>query len=224
MAEDYPRERTRLYLITPPHINDLEMFAAVFETCLAAGDVACLQLRLKAANGQIDIEATRAASAVLTPIAQARDVAVIINDDPELAVELGADGVHVGAADTGIKGARQIIGPDMILGATAKDSRHVAMMAGEQGADYVAFGAFFPSQTKGDTVPAELSLLEFWQATMELPCVAIGGITIENAAPLIHAGADFLAVAGGVWDHPEGAPQAIIAFNKLLDAAYTAVR
>ena len=212
-----PRERTRLYLITPPRIDDVPEFAALLEGALEAGDVASLQIRLKGDDGMIDVPATRAVAEAVTAMAQAYGAAVIINDSPELAVELNADGVHIGPEDMTVKQAREIVGPDAILGATAKNSRHAAMAAGEQGADYVAFGAFYPTQTKAGTVPAELELLEFWQETMELPCVAIGGITVENAAPLITAGADFIAVSSGVWNHPQGAVAAIIAFNALLD-------
>ena len=218
MADKIPlRERTRLYLITPPRIDDVPEFAAVLEGALEAGDVACLQIRLKGDDGLIDAAATREVAEAVTAMAQAYGVAIIINDSPELAVELGADGVHIGPEDMTIKQAREIVGPDIILGATAKNSRHAAMAAGEQGADYVAFGAFYPTATKAGTVPAELELLEFWQETMELPCVAIGGITVENAAPLVTAGADFLAVSSGVWNHPQGAAAAIMAFNALLD-------
>ena len=218
MSDKIPlRERTRLYLITPPRIDDVPEFAAVLEGALEAGDVACLQIRLKGDDGLIDAAATREVAEAVTAMAQAYGVAIIINDSPELAVELGADGVHIGPEDMTIKQAREIVGPDIILGATAKNSRHAAMAAGEQGADYVAFGAFYPTTTKAGTVPAELELLEFWQETMELPCVAIGGITVENAAPLVAAGADFLAVSSGVWNHPQGAAAAIMAFNALLD-------
>ena len=216
----YPgtRPRTRLYLITPPQITDVEEFAATLETALTAGDVACLQLRLKNADGTIDEDATRAVSAAVTEMAQSYGVAVIINDSPELAVELGADGVHVGWDDIPVKEARAIVGKDMVVGATAKNSRHVAMQAGEAGADYVAFGAFYPTSTKDGTVPASPELLEIWQESMEIPCVAIGGINVENAAPLVTAGADFIAVASGVWDHPDGAPAAVAAFNRLFDS------
>ncbi|MEZ5997382.1 MAG: thiamine phosphate synthase [Hyphomonas sp.] len=127
------------------------------------------------------------------------------------------NGVHVGWDDIPVKQARAIVGKDMIVGATAKNSRHVAMQAGEAGADYVAFGAFYPTSTKEGTVPASPELLEIWQESMEIPCVAIGGITVENVGPLVTAGADFVAVSSGVWDYPEGAPAAVIAFNRLLD-------
>lgn len=213
-----PRPRTRLYLITPPQIADVDEFAAILETALSAGDVACLQLRLKGADGMIDMQATREVSAAVTGLAQAYGAAVLINDSPELAVELGADGVHVGWDDMPVKKARAIVGKDMIVGATAKNSRHAAMEAGEAGADYVAFGAFYPTSTKEGTVPASLELLEIWQEDMEIPCVAIGGITVENAAPLVTAGADFIAVSSGVWDHPEGPAVAVAAFNRLLDS------
>lgn len=216
-TEDYVRPRTRLYLITPPRIEDVEGFAALLETALSAGDVACLQLRLKTDTGEIDAEATRAVGAAITEMAQAYGAAVLINDSPDLAVELGADGVHVGLEDMSVKQAREIVGPDMIVGATAKNSRHTAMQACEAGADYVAFGAFYPTGTKEDTVEASPELLEIWQESMEVPCVAIGGITVENAEPLILAGADFLAVSSGVWNHPKGAPLAIAEFNALLD-------
>jgi len=218
MAEpEYTRPRTRLYLITPPQIADVDEFAAVLETALDAGDVACLQLRLKTPDGVIDEAATRAVATAVTELAQARGVAVLINDSPDLAVELGADGVHVGWDDVPVKQARAIVGEDRVVGATAKNSRHVAMQAGEAGADYVAFGAFYPTSTKEGTVAASPDLLEIWQESMEIPCVAIGGITLGNAAPLVIAGADFLAVSSGVWDHPEGAPVAVAAFNRLLD-------
>lgn len=218
MAEtEYTRPPTRLYLITPPQIADVEEFAAILETALSAGDVACLQLRLKKPDGSIDLEATRAVSAAVMDMAQSYGAAVLINDSPELAVELGADGVHVGWEDVPVKQARAIVGSDRIVGATAKNSRHAAMQAGEAGADYVAFGAFYPTSTKDGTVPASLELLEIWQESMEIPCVAIGGITVENAEPLVRAGADFLAVSSGVWDYPEGAPAAVAAFNALFD-------
>lgn len=214
---EYTRPRTRLYLITPPQIADVDEFAATLETALSAGDVACLQLRLKTPGGDIDEAATRALSAAVTEMAQAYGAAVLINDSPQLAVELGADGVHVGWDDVPVKEARAIVGKEMIVGATAKNSRHVAMQAGEAGADYVAFGAFYPTSTKDGTVAASPELLEIWQESMEIPCVAIGGITVDNAAPLVAAGADFIAVSSGVWDHPQGAPAAVAAFNALFD-------
>lgn len=212
-----PRPRTRLYLITPPQIADMAAFARTLDAALGAGDVASLQLRLKGTDGMIDMQATRELGRAVTGLAQEAGVAVLINDSPELARELGADGVHVGWEDMPVKTARKLLGPDAIIGATAKNSYHKAMQAGEDGADYVAFGAFYPTATKEGTVPAELELLQVWQAAMVLPCVAIGGITVANAAPLVSAGADFIAISSGVWNHPDGAAAAVKAFNGLLD-------
>lgn len=216
MSDATGRARTRLYLITPPRIEDVHGFAALMETLLSAGDVACLQLRLKAGD-HIDEAMTREVAGAVLPMAQSYNVAVLINDSAELAADLGADGVHLGAGDGSIKQARKLLGEDMIIGASAKNSRHTAMLAGEQGADYVAFGAFYPTGTKSETVQADIELLALWQETMELPCVAIGGITPENGEELVRAGADFLAVSSGVWDHPKGAVRAVMAFNEMFD-------
>ena len=212
------RPRTRLYLITPPRIADVTEFAATLEGALASGDVACLQLRLKTPDNIIDEAATRRVATEIKDMVQAYNTALIINDSPSLAADLDVDGVHVGATDLGVREARAIIGPDRILGATAKNSRHVAMLAGEAGADYVAFGAFYPTQTKQDTVHADPEILEIWQEMMELPCVAIGGITLDNAAPLVSAGADFIAVSSAVWNHAQGPAAAVARFNEILDA------
>jgi thiamine-phosphate pyrophosphorylase len=122
-------------------------------------------------------------------------VAVILNDRPDLAARLGCDGVHVGQDDGGCAQARKIVGPDRMVGVTCHDSRHLAMEAAEAGADYVAFGAFFPTSTKEAKTTADREILSIWQETMQLPCVAIGGITPQNARGLAAAGADFLAVA-----------------------------
>lgn len=195
-----PRPPCRLYLITPPEIADLEAFAADLEAALDAGDVAALQVRLKPASD----EAIRAATRRLAPIAQARGVAVILNDRPDLARELGCDGVHVGQGDASLAEARRIMGPDAMIGVTCHDSLHLAMEAAEGGADYVAFGAFFPTTTKGTTHRPEPDLLTGWQEGMEVPCVAIGGIDAGNARGLSEAGADFVAVSGAVWNHPQG--------------------
>ncbi|MBK8197403.1 MAG: thiamine phosphate synthase [Acidobacteria bacterium] len=213
-----PRPRTRLYLITPPQIPDVAAFAKTLGAALAAGDVASLQLRLKGADGMIDVQATREAGEALTALAQEAGVAVLVNDSPELAKELGADGVHLGWDDMPVKTARKLLGPDAIVGATAKNSYHKAMQAGEDGADYVAFGAFYPTSTKAQTVPADPELLQIWQAAMVIPCVAIGGITPANAAPLVTAGADFLAVSAAIWNHAEGPAAAVRAFNAVFDA------
>jgi len=204
-----PAPECRLYLLTPPSIPNLAAFARDLEAALDAGDVACLQIRLKPADeGEI-----RRVAAVLAPIAQARGVAVILNDRPDLVVTLGLDGVHVGQSDAAYTVARRTVGPDRIVGVTCHDSRHLAMEAAEAGADYVAFGAFFPSSTKDAETRAEPEILGIWQETMQTPCVAIGGITVQTAASLAAAGADFLCVGGGVWAHPGGPAEAVRALN-----------
>jgi thiamine-phosphate pyrophosphorylase len=206
----------RLYLITPANLDGdrLDAFATALTEALAAGDVACVQLRLKGPDdAPPDPEAVRRAARLLCPIAQARDVAFLMNDFPELAAELGCDGVHVGQEDTPYEAARRIVGANAIVGVTCHDSRHLAMEAAEAGADYVAFGAFFPTGTKTPKTRARPDLIAWWAEMMEVPCVAIGGITVENCAVLVEAGADFLAVAAGVWQYPEGPGAAVKAFN-----------
>ena len=141
--------RARLYLITPPAFTSLDAFETELMSALDGGDVACLQLRLKAEDGvSIDVDATRRLGERIIEKVQARDIAVLINDRADLAAELGADGVHVGQSDMSVKEAKKWVGEHGIVGATCHDSRHLAMVAGEQGADYVAFGAFYPTQTK----------------------------------------------------------------------------
>jgi thiamine-phosphate pyrophosphorylase len=199
----------RLYLITPPRLDDLAGFGRTLAHALDAGDVAALQIRLK--DQPDDIVA--AAVDVLMPIAQARGVAVILNDRPDLAAGLGCDGVHVGQDDMPLAKARAIMGKDAMIGVTCHDSLHLAMEAAEGGADYVAFGAFFPTTTKEAPTRAEPELLTGWQLDMVIPCVAIGGITVETAAGLATAGADFIAVSAGVWTYGDGPPAAVAAFN-----------
>ena len=207
-----PRPLTRLYLITPAAIPDLRAFATILDEALAAGDVAAFQIRLKPA----DDATIREAVSVLAPVARAHGVAVILNDRPDLAADLGCDGVHVGQSDASVAAARRLMGPDAMIGATCHDSRDLAMDAAEAGADYVAFGAFFPTDTKEATHRPDLEVLTIWQETIEVPCVAIGGITVDNVASLAAAGADFVAVSGGVWNHPEGATAAVRAFDAIL--------
>ena len=209
--------KCRLYLITPPQF-DAGTFAETLEETLDAGDVACLQLRLKSeGEGTADADTIRRAAEALMPVAHARDVAFLVNDRADLAAELDADGVHVGQDDTPYGEARRLVGPDRIVGVTCHASRHLAMEAGEAGADYVAFGAFYPTDTKTAKSSAEPDILSWWSQLFEVPCVAIGGITVENAAPLIRAGADFLAVSAGVWRYAEGPAAAVRAFNQLLE-------
>src|SRR5688572_5213938 len=207
-------QRCRLYLITPPAF-ELAPFSRALEDALAGGDVAAFQLRLKDTS---DADIVRIGAA-LKPIVQRAGAAFILNDRPDLAARLDADGVHVGQEDASYAEARAALGKDKIVGVTCHDSRHLAMEAAEAGADYVAFGAFYPTATKDPKKRAEPELIEIWSETTETPCVAIGGITIDNAAPLIAAGADFLAVSAGVWNHAGGPRAAVAAFNALFDAA-----
>jgi thiamine-phosphate pyrophosphorylase len=204
-------DRCRLYLVSPPQIA-LRDFAETTKRALGAGDVASFQLRLKEAN---DGEIQRSAETLL-PIVQRQGVAFILNDRPDLANAVGADGVHVGQEDAPYAEARRILGQQKIVGVTCHNSFHLAMEAAEAGADYVAFGAFFTTTTKDPKTRAEPELLAWWSEICEVPCVAIGGITVENAAPLIAAGADFLAVSQGVWGHPDGPERAIVSFNNLF--------
>ena len=204
-------ERCRLYLITPPKLEPAS-FAETLKRALDAGDVASLQLRLK----DVPDEEIEKAVEALMPVAQAHDVAFILNDRPDLAKRFGCDGVHIGQEDGSYTAARAAVGPDRIVGVTCHDSRHLAMEAAEAGADYVAFGAFFPTATKEPKAQCGINVLKWWADLMVVPCVAIGGITPGNAKPLIEAGADFLAVSSGVWDHAGGPVTAIKAFNALF--------
>lgn len=203
--------RCRLYLVTPPAFNP-EALKRQLEAALGGGDVACLQLRLKGTGD----DAVRRAARTLMPVCHAHDVAFILNDRPDLAAALGADGVHIGQEDADYASARAAMGSAGIVGVTCHASKHLAYEAAEQGADYVAFGAFFPTATKAPKARADVELLRDWSLSMTVPCVAIGGITVENCAPLVEAGADFLAVVNGVWGHPAGPAAAVAAFNEIF--------
>ena len=201
----------RLYLISPPTLSAAN-FLGPLKEALAGGDVASFQLRLK----DVSDDEIRRATDTLRPVVQAAGTAFILNDRPDLAAELGCDGVHIGQEDAPYAEARRLLGPDAIVGVTCHDSRHLAMEAGEAGADYVAFGAFFPTQTKAPKTRADIELLRWWGEMMVVPCVAIGGITVQNAPLLVEAGADFLAVSAGVWEHLEGPREAVRQFNALF--------
>ncbi|HWC62556.1 MAG TPA: thiamine phosphate synthase [Rhizomicrobium sp.] len=200
----------RLYLISPPRLSAANFIIPLREA-LDAGDVASFQLRLKHAS---DEEIRRACDA-LRPIVQARGAAFILTVRPDLAAELGCDGVHIGQEDATYAEARMAL-PNGIIGVTCHNSRHLAMEAGEAGADYVAFGAFFPTATKQANTQADVELLRWWAEDMVVPSVAIGGITVANAAPLVEAGADFLAVSSGIWEYRDGPEAAVKAFNALF--------
>jgi thiamine-phosphate pyrophosphorylase len=208
MAE---KTRCRLYVITPSQF-ELNGFADALRRALDAGDVATVQLRLK---DQSDDEILRIGERLM-PIVHRGSSAFLINDRPDLAVKLGADGVHIGQQDASYDEARRQVGAERIVGVTCHNSRHLAIEAAEAGADYVAFGAFFSTSTKEVQFNAEIEILRWWSEVMVVPSVAIGGITVDNAAPLIAAGADFLAVSSGVWTHPQGPAAAVKAFNALF--------
>lgn len=200
----------QLYLISPLDVGG--DFPDRLDAALSAAPVAAFQFRVK---GLDQHEAARLA-APLQAICAAKDVAFIVNDDMALAKRLKADGVHLGQGDGDPKEARSLLGPGAQIGVTCHASRHLAMEAGEAGADYVAFGAFFPTTTKEVENRADPEILTWWQGLFELPCVAIGGITPDNAKLLVDAGADFLAVSGAVWSHPEGPAAAVKAFAAIL--------
>lgn len=211
-----PVQSCRLYLISPSALPDLAGFARTLEDALAADDVACFQLRLK----DVDDKTIEAAARALMPVCHRHDVAFILNDRPDLAARLGCDGVHIGAEDMPYAEARALMGAEATVGVTCRDSRHRAMELAEAGADYVAFGAFFPTTTKADTASPNLDILEIWTETTTVPCVAIGGIKVENCAPVVATGADFIAVCTGVWDYKAGPAAAVRDFN----AAFRRVR
>ena len=206
--------RCRLYLITP-ELHDPTDFAVPLSQALDAGDVGCVQLRLK---GQTQEEIIHAID-ILRPIVQERDVAFLVNDYPELAAQTGCDGVHVGQDDAPYAEARRIVGDGAIVGVTCLNSRDLAMTAADQGADYVAFGAFYPTTTKASKGHPSPQILDDWSLFTTVPCVAIGGITPSNCAPMVRSGADFLAVVSAVWDHPTGPGEAVKAFHEAIERA-----
>ncbi|WP_310498985.1 thiamine phosphate synthase [Sandarakinorhabdus sp.] len=205
------RPACQLYVVSPPAIV-LPAFTESLKAALSGGPVAAFQLRLK---NVADDEVLRACEALL-PITQAADVAFILNDRADLAAKAGADGVHLGQGDGDIAAARALMGLDAQIGRTCHDSRHLAMEAGEQGADYVAFGAFYDTTTKPSHYRPQPEILGWWTTLSQLPCVAIGGIFPDNAAPLVAAGADFIAVVRAVWDHEGGPAAGVAAFGPVL--------
>ncbi|PCI63712.1 MAG: thiamine phosphate synthase [Kordiimonadales bacterium] len=210
------KETCLLYLITPPVIEDLQAFAKVLDDVLATGEVVCLQLRLKGA----DDETIVGAAETLLPICHAHEVALLINDRADIAEQTGADGVHLGQNDGGLASARSLLGADKDIGVTCHASKDMAFQAGDQGANYVAFGACFESETKpdADVVGTEtlMEILTDWDEVTDVPCVAIGGITPENCRQVADAGAHFVAVSGSVWGHKDGPVAAVKAFGKAL--------
>ena len=218
LFEPSARPPCQLYLISPPDVGG--DFPGRLEQALAGGPVAAFQFRVKGIDQH---EAARLAEP-LQRICEAREVAFIVNDDMGLAKRIGADGVHLGQGDGDPREARALLGPSAQIGVTCHASRHLAMEAGEAGADYVAFGAFFPTSTKETRHRPEPAILSWWSRLFEIPCVAIGGITPENGRVLVEAGADFLAVSGAVWGHPAGPAAAVEEFASLLSEAHARPR
>ena len=213
MTEIMTDEPCKLYLLTPPKI-DPDEFAGRLQRAIAAKPdiVGAVQLRLKDIG---DDDFKRAAEALL-PVCHGFDLPLIINDRPDIAAQTGADGVHIGQEDADYDSARALLGADAIIGVTCHDSRDLAIEAGDRGADYVAFGAFFPSESKETKHHTDPEILEIWSQMTIVPCVAIGGITAENCQPLVDAGADYLAVIGSIWNHPEGPEAGVQAFAEKL--------
>lgn len=212
-ASEFEREQRlpcQLYLVSPETIGP--EFAPALEEALDGGPVAAFQLRMK---NLPDDQVMRTAEALM-PVCAAHDVAFILNDRMDLAARLGCDGVHLGQSDGDPAAARALLGPRAQIGRTCHDSRHLAMEAGEAGADYVAFGAFYPTNTHTTRYRPDWSILSWWATLSGIPSVAIGGITPANAAPLIEAGADFIAVVSAVWGHPAGPRAAVAEFAQVL--------
>jgi len=205
------RPPCQLYLVSPLDVGGA--FPERLAAALDAGPVAAFQFRVKG----VDQHEAAGLAEPLQRICAAHDVAFIVNDSPALAKRIGADGVHLGQSDGDPREARALLGPAAQIGVTAHDSRHLAMEAGEAGADYVAFGAFFPTATKQTRHRPDPSILSWWATLFEMPCVAIGGIAPGNGRVLVEAGADFLAICGAAWDHPEGPAAAVRAFQPILE-------
>ena len=204
----------RLYIITPERL-DLGSFPDALARALDAGDVFAVQLRLKTDD---DGTWKRAIEALL-PVCRSRGTALLLNDRADLVVAAGCDGAHVGQTDMPARAARRVMGPDLTLGVTCKSSLDLARHAIEDGADYVAFGAFFPSTSKQVTALADPEVLRLWSAQSASPSCAIGGITAANLAPLVRTRANLLAIIGGVWSHPDGPAAGVRAINAAIKSA-----
>jgi len=206
----------RLYLITPPALSDITSFGGDLNRALDAGDVGAVQIRLK----DINADAIQRAAEVIVPICQSHDVAVLMNDSAQLALDTGCDGVHVGEDDDSLESARNLLGRDAVIGVSCYNSLDRAMSASDgkngAGADYVAFGAMYMTMTKIPKVTCPIDVIESWTTATTVPSVAIGGITPDNAPPIIEAGADFIAVIASVWSHPDGPAAGVAAFEDVL--------
>jgi thiamine-phosphate pyrophosphorylase len=216
MASSAKDPSCKLYLLTPAAIEAVS-FADTLKRAIDAAPeiVGAVQLRLK----DISDDDFKRAAETLLPVCHAFDLPLIINDRPDIAASIGADGVHIGQDDTDYATARDMLGADAIIGVTCHASRDLAIEAGDKGADYVAFGAFFPSASKETKHQADPEIIEIWSSMTIVPCVAIGGITAENCPPLVAAGADYLAVIGCIWSHPDGPEAGVRAFTEVLKTA-----
>lgn len=205
----------QIYLITPPTMTDEAAFLKTLDQTLQAAPIACLQIRLK---GLDDSDLVQVGTAI-TRMAQSHNVAVILNDRPDLVEAIGADGAHIGQGDMDYFSSRELLGGDAIIGVTCHNSKQLAFDAASAGADYVAFGAFFETRTKTPKYRADTEILTWWQEAMETPVVAIGGLTPDNAASVINAGADFIALSSGVWDWPDGPEASVRQLYSLCQSA-----
>ena len=205
----------QLYIITPPIIEDMQAFLVDLEAALSAAPatspVACLQIRLKSLDDSALIQAGKS----IKEVCHRLGVNVLINDRPDLVAAIGADGAHIGQDDMDYFSSRELLGGDAILGVTCHNSKGLAFEAANAGADYVAFGTFFETTTKTPKFRAELEILQWWHEAVEIPSVAIGGITVDNAAQVIEAGADFIAISAGIWAHSEGPAAAVSQLSAL---------
>ena len=209
------KEPCELYLLTPDTIEDVAAFSAELDAVLATGLVPVVQVRLKGVDDEVFTDTAER----LKEVCHKHDVALIVNDRADVAKAIGADGVHIGQDDMSLNEARKLLGDDFDIGVTCHNSRHLAYEAGEGGANYVAFGAFFPSSTKEDAEKADIEILQMWEEVTDIPCVAIGGITPENCRSVADAGAHFVAVCAGVWQHEVGAVAAVKAYHEALTKA-----
>jgi thiamine-phosphate pyrophosphorylase len=225
MKPEHPRQR--LYLFTPildgTSLDDTASFTREIEAALAAADIAAVLLRLAESDERTLINRAKAAAEIV----QRRDVALLIEDKPELVARAGADGAHL----TGIEAfaaALALLKPDRIAGAGGLRSRHDAMLAGEANADYVMFGdpdrqierhGERHGERNGRRLPFEevLERLEWWASLVELPCIGYAA-NLDEVGPLARTGADFVALGDWIWTHPQGVAAAIAAAAKNLGA------
>lgn len=199
MSDSRKDHRLRgLYAITDARATDPERLVRGVEQALLGG-ARVIQFRDKSNDRPHRLRTAQA----LRELTRRHQTLLIINDDVTLAAQVAADGVHIGRHDTGLHDARARLGPQAIIGISCYNQFKLAQQAAEAGANYIAFGRFFPSRTKPDAVPAGLDLLRRAKRELDIPVVAIGGITIDNVAPLIEAGADMLAVVDGLFDQPD---------------------